>query len=693
MAKQKRGSQRQSLIPADQLPPLTNETINEIVRMVDSGQFLEALMILEAMREEHPREAILHKLLGMTYGEIGDLPSAVERWEEATQLDPADSNMWRLLAGVYQGQGRIVHALRALRRYLADAPQDEERAQLEGLRDALDDAMRGLGETYGATPPQAERAGLLLERGLRTMETGDYLGAQRLFRDASRILPGWVAPLNDLALCQFELGHFDQAVATVQQVLAADPADIHGLAGLVRFQTILGNREAAMASADQLWALTEQALAKAAQPEADEPQGAFFLFEQAANAFMYLEQDERVLAALESQPHETVSDNGLLLLGAALANVNRKPAAAEIFRELDPNPVAVRLGQAIQLNEAPPGGRFPSIDPVQLLPQKIAERVDTQLQQISQDADQSDSAQQAAMEELLHTVPTFLPAFTASLWIGDELASANAVGVLLRVATPAAIEAVRTFAFGRLGPDDTRLHAALMLRRDGLVNAGRPLLLWQEGQYQEMSPPRYEITAEVPAIPYPPNIAKLMDKALERRTHNDPEGAARAYRQVLAQDPTISEAELQLGLLAMMQQDQATADTYFTQALEHDPDSVMARVTLASLRISQGRRDEARTLLVPLVDRETFQVNQFASYIFTVAELAAADGDARRARQQLRLLLAYVPGYSPARMRLRELEEAERPRQGATGLTSPSAPGSGIIQGTEGGLPILGPRG
>lgn len=695
MAKQKRGKQRQSRIPAEQLPPLNNETINQLVRMLDSGQFLEALLVLEALREDHPREPILYKLLGMASGEIGDLQGAAEYWEEAQRLDPDDASLWRLLAGVYQSQGRVVHALHALRRYISEEHEDDNLGEIVGLRDALDEAMHDLGENYGVSAAAAEKAGFLLERGLRLMDDGDHLAAQRHFRDAARTMPGWVAPLNDLALCQFELGNFDAALETSTKVLDSAPDDLHAHAGLVRYLTILGRRDEALGYADRLWTIVQGALERQSAAAADEEASEFFLFEQAANAFMLLEQDDRVIVTLETQPHETLSDNGLILLAAALANVNRKPAASEILRELEPNPVAGRLSGALTLNETPPGRRFPAIDPAQLLPAKIAERVDKDLAQIGDAATADPAERQERLRAILAQHPTLLPAFYASLWMGDELASANAVGILLRIGTPEALEAVRTFAFGRLGPDETRLHAALLLRRDGLVDGTRPLLLWQDGRYQEMSPPRYAITpGEEPSAPYTPAIAKLMTKALDRRANDDLDGAARFYRQALAQDPTIAEAEQQLGLIALVGNDQEAAEGHFARALASCPDSVIARATLASLRISQGRLDQARELLIPLVDRSTFQANEFASALFTIAELAAADGDPARARQQLRLLLAYIPAHTPARMRLRDLEreEAER-KQVVTGAQQHPVGYGSLLGGSGGGnISLLGPR-
>ncbi len=696
MAKQKRGRQGNSLIPADQLPPLTNETINELVRMLDTGQFFEAIMILEGLREAHPREPILYKLLGMAYGELGDLAAAVERWEEAQRLDKDDASLWRLLAGVYQSQGRIIHSLRALRRYLAKETEDDETAQIVALRDALDEAMRDLGAAYDVSAADAERAGFLLERGLRTMETADYLGASRHFRDASRIMPGWPAPLNDLALCQFELGNFDTALQTTERVLTLDADDAHGLAGMVRYLTVLGRRAEALPHADHLWALTQTALARQ-KSDPEDPEA--FLFEQAANAFSLLDQDDRTIAALETQPRETVSDNGLIALGAALANVNRKPLAIDILKDLDPNPVAARLTEALRLNEAPPGRRFPALDPGELLPQKIAERIDQDLIGIDGDpAAQADAdVRQGLLRDFIARTPTFLPAFYASLWLGDELASANAAGLLLRVGLPEGIEAVRTFAFGRLGPDEARLHAALLLRRNGHIEAQRTLLLWQDGRYQEMSPPRYEITdnEDVESRPYAPAVSKLMSKALDRRANDDLDGAARAYRQALAQDPDVAEAEQQLGLIALVGGDVPTAEGHFTRSLALQPDSVVARATLASLRVSQSRLGEARDLLIPLIDRTTFRTNDFASYLFTVAELAAADGDPARGRQQLRLLLAYIPGHTPARMRLRDLERAEAELRKQATEAGPQRAGQGLLGGPQqggSGLTLLGPR-
>ena len=207
-----------------------------------------------------------------------------------------------------------------------------------------------------------------------------------------------------------------------------------------------------------------------------------------------------------------------------------------------------------------------------------------------------------------------------------------------------------------------------------------------------MLPPRYEVTLDSEAVQaYPPAIAKLMEKALDRRSNGDPDGAARLLRQVLSQDASIVEAEQHLGVIGLLQNNDTEAETHFTRALTLQPDFSLARSALASLRVKQKRLSEAREVLIPLIDRTTFRATELASYLFTAAELAGADGDPARARQQLRLLLAYVPGHNPARMRLRDLEREEAERKKAQEQQGNKGRG-GLLQGMGSNLPILGRR-
>lgn len=655
------------------------EVISQAVALLEQGNFIETVFLLEDLRQEYPREAVIDKLLGMAYAELGVFPSAIERWEEASQLDPDDLSVLPLLARAYGAQGYYMHALRALRRYVASdlALDDEDAAQLATAREQLEQVVAETSRELGAPAREVERGTLLLERALRAGEEGDFLSVMRLARDAARVLPNWPAPQNTLANAQFQLGKADEAIAIAERVLADHPDDLVARANLVRFHLALGRRDEARAGGDRLWDRLRAELAERA-PAGQEADGDLrydpFALERAAESFALLEQDDRVVTTLEPLPRESASELGLFLLGAALANLRRKSEALEIFRALAPHPRADRVVEALEMNETPPGGRFVVLAPGEILPAPLMNRA---LEPFIRARQESKEAGVAAARDLLARAPTLLPALEAMLWLADEVSASRAVDTLIELGLPETFDPVRTFAFGRLGPDDIRLYAALRLREAGQVSTSRGLLLWLDGRYEEVNPPRYEFTGteEAAEHPYPPAVRKQMEKALERHEDGDLEGAARLYRQALVLDPTLADAEQHLGVIALMQDDREAAERHFARAFELDPESVLARCTLASLRLGQRRLAEARDLLVPLASRDTFEPGELASYLFTTAELAEAEGDSARARRQLRLLLAYLPDHVPARLRLRELERAEAERQQAATQRAVQLPG------------------
>ncbi|HEX5502834.1 MAG TPA: tetratricopeptide repeat protein [Thermomicrobiales bacterium] len=669
MAKRKRGGGTGRLGGGRRLDAEGQEAVNQAVAMLEQGNFLDTVFLLEDLRQDYPREAVIDKLLGMAYAELGVFNTATERWEEASQLDPDDLSLLPLLARAYGAQGYYMHALRALRRYLAAdlAVDDEDAAQLATAREQLEQVVAETSRELGAPAREVERGTLLLERALRAGDEGDFVAVMRLARDAARVLPDWPAPQNTLANAQFQLGKADEAIAIAERVLAGHPDDLVARANLVRFHLALGRRDEAHAGGDRLWDHLRAELATRAPGEAA-ADGAErfdpFALERAAESFALLQQDDRVVAALEPLPRESASELGLFLLGAALANLRRKAEALELFRALAPHPRAERVVEALELSETPPGGRFVVLAPGEILPGPIMNRA---LEPFLRARQESKEAGVAAARDLLQRAPTLLPALAAMLWLADEVSSSRAVDTLLELGVPETIDAVRGFAFGRLGPDDTRLYAALRLREAGQIAPGKGLLLWLDGRYEEANPPRYELTGadEADQPPYPPAVRKQMEKALERHEEGDLEGAARLYRQALALDPTIADAEQHLGVIALMEDDREAAERHFARAFELDPESALARCTLASLRLGQRRLDQARDLLVPLASRTSFEPGGLASYLFTAAELAEAEGDSARARRQLRLLLAYLPDHVPARLRLRELEQAEAERRQA----------------------------
>lgn len=645
--------------------PEIRQQIDRAVGLLEAGQFIEAVSLLEPLRESLPSEAVVYKLLGTAYAELGAPALAAGRWEEAVKLDPHDENIWRFLAGAFGQIGCYTHALRALRRHHALATNADP-----GLREARDELEGILSQTsaeLGLSVREAERATLLLEDALRAQMSGDFETALRYARDASRMSPSWPIPRTLIALAQFQLGRGDEALATCERLLEEQPDNGHALAAYARFLVTLGRREDALVVSDRL-------LSSLGAPDIAEKNHNQFTRERAAEAFAQLEQDERVVVALGGETLRQAGEGAHLLLGVAQANLGRHAEALELFSALEEHPVALRFVEALRRGDTPPGGRFIALPPSELLPSGMLDRL---LEQVLQPATEGDLGQRA-MLELVDHAPTFMPALLASLWHADDLAAARAVDILLVLGTPAAIDALRVFASGRLGRDEVRLHAAIGLRDDGHLDGGPILALWQEDQLERWSPPRYELLdpAGAPRAPYPVAVRKLMERAVAWHEEGNLDAAASAYERIVALDPTVADAEQHLGLIKLLRGDREAAEPHFQRAFALNPEFVLARCTLASLRIGQRRFDEARELLAPLTDQLRFEPSELAAYLFTTAELAAAEGDGARARAQLRLLFAYVPDHEPALMRLRDLErvEAARRRENSLRLVQPHAP-------------------
>lgn len=655
MAKKRRGHQEVPPVPT--LDAETQARVDNAVTMLEAGDFVEAIGLLEPLREEHPRTALIYKLLGSAYADLGVPNAAAERWEEGAKLDPADEHLWRFLAGAYGQIGSYTHALRALRRYHALEPDGEP-----DLREALQELEAILSQTsteLGLSLRDTERATILLENALRAMMKGEHEEALRAARDASRMAPEWVIPRTLIALAQFQLGRGAEALATCERLLERQPDNGHVLASYARFLVTLGRRDDALEVSDRL-------VAQLQDPNASSDNQNQFARERAAEAFALLEQDERVVATLGGDARLRAGEGALLLLGAALANLGRREEALELFASLEEHAVASRITAALRRGDVPPGGRFVSLPPSELLPSGM---LDSVLAQVLEPETEG-AMGQAAMGKLLDEAPTFMPALLASLWHAEDLAAARAVDILLVLGTPEAIDALRAFVTGRLGRDEVRLHAAVGLRDDGHLGDSPVLRLWQEDQLVELSPPRFELLdpAQAPRAPYPVAVRKLMERAVARHEEGDLEAAASAYERVLAIDGSVADAEQHLGLILLLRGDREGAEPHFQRAFELDPEFVLARCTLASLRIGQRRFPEARELLEPLAGRPAFEPSELAAYLFTSAELAAAEGDGARARSQLRLLFAYVPDHEPALMRLRDLERADATQRQAAAL-------------------------
>jgi tetratricopeptide (TPR) repeat protein len=229
-----------------------------------------------------------------------------------------------------------------------------------------------------------------------------------------------------------------------------------------------------------------------------------------------------------------------------------------------------------------------------------------------------------------------------------------AVSVLLRLAEPAAPDAVRRFAAGRGMGDYDRVFAHVALRGAGFDDPATPASVWLGGRRRELALPALRLkNEEAPA--HSEKIKDLMQQAAEAQEQDSSARAAEIYEQVLAIDPNLQEARHNMGTALMLSGRMQEGETHVRHALDLDPGYALARCNLASLELTRGNAAAAHELLDPLETRIDYTVEEVLAYLRTRSDLARADGDLARAESLLHALLAFDHENSLAKERLASL--------------------------------------
>jgi len=183
----------------------------------------QAIVQLEEILRDHPDEAAVHALLGLSWARLDDAGRAVEELKRAVELAPDDGKNHLYLAELYEARQR---------------PRSAEEHFLKALErnPVLDQAWLKLGD-------------LALERQ-------DYAGARRHFEVAARLLPESAPAHGKLALVLQLDGNWPAADRELHLVLDKDPENLEfmlrlGVLHTERFTKAKtpGERDAASAEA------------------------------------------------------------------------------------------------------------------------------------------------------------------------------------------------------------------------------------------------------------------------------------------------------------------------------------------------------------------------------------------------------------------------------------------------------------
>jgi predicted CXXCH cytochrome family protein len=176
-----------------------------------------------ALAKYQPKQSEFYSELGDAMRRSGHPDDAIPRFEEALKLKPDSPAAWIGLGGAYEALAQYPKALEAFERAIAVSPSDalvwQEMAQVYIQRGQRERAIQALDRSLAldSTVPQTQQ---LL--GTLWMKD-DVARAEKFFREAIRLQPGYAQALANLAVLLSETDRTEEAAYTFERALRLRP--------------------------------------------------------------------------------------------------------------------------------------------------------------------------------------------------------------------------------------------------------------------------------------------------------------------------------------------------------------------------------------------------------------------------------------------------------------------------------------
>ncbi len=647
--RKKRRPSRQDRKPSTEL----RKKLERADQLLKDGHVQAARTLLEPSLDAHPRVADLHYHIGYTRILTGDVWEGLNAYERAAELGRQD-RYWLPLAALYLDLDMNVHALQAMRRAPKSLNED-----MRTVKAALEREVQELAQGMDLTTAQAERGLWHFEAGRRHLNAHDFATAIVANRKAIKLLGEWYPLYNNLALALFFDGQSQEAFATNQRVRSAAPDNVQALSDAVRFLTWTGQNQEAQAIGERLKDITPQDAKESLK---------------LATAAAILEQDERVYQLLHNAPPpdvpttdaSTLYQNMQWLLAIAEANTGR-PTARDRLAALQDE--VYRAGPWIEALDAGKPGlgwceRFPYFHYSELIPRA---RLDEFFNLLAQRNETSPSSFGEQMSRFIERFPQMVRVVEKMMW--EEGQVEGGLAVLEIIGTPAAYAALRRFGLSQAGKDKDRLDALLALAKAGQIDRDETLRVWQEGEWQELQIRGHEISDEFES-PYSPQVADLLNRALEQFHAGEEQQAEQLLERVLTLEPRAKEAYNNLASLYAHREQHERAREMYRKALEIDPLYALPRCNLAGYLLQKDDIEGAKAMLAPLSEVTRLYPQAAGFYYYMMARVLLQEHAYEKARKTLEASLAIDPDYAPAQELLMHIELAAQLGSGLPGFSS-----------------------
>ena len=613
MAKRKR-----SKLPTEAVrrpPPRELDQVRELLMQQDYEGARE--LLLELADESRPHPAVLQALAAVTR-ELEDWRTYLSAMEQWHSQQPNDADVTLALGDAYMRNLRPVLALRTFESFLQRWPNHPQVPEVEQILMRLRPDVDEMLTESGVSGEDGLQLVALHEEIQTLMDQGRTREARAAAQKALKRWPDFVPVLNNLTLILTFEGAYDQAIATARRALAIDPENVHARGNLIRAFMMTGQVEAARAEADRL-ALVDEV-------REDE-------WLKLAEAFSFVGYDERVLDVYERATAARVLDQfgrAFICHLAAVAAMNqgdeqRARTLWEQALKLDPDLHTARenlsdLSRPVGQRQAPWPFEFRNW---------VSERVLDNLLTAFTAAviAQDEVALARVVRRTLRQCPELKGVVPVLLERGDPAGRTIAVQIAAYSEDRALLEALHRFALSQRGTDSQRQQAITAVQDAGLLKPGETFDMWIGGEWTTIQAQSFELHEEPLEVAHAPEVEALLAEARTALQARQPERAETLFGQALDVEPESPGIRSYLAQALTLQGRFDEAEALLQEVVADSPDYMFATLGLAQIRIEQGRYAEARQMLLPLLNRTRFHVEEYVALGSLMIHLSLAERD------------------------------------------------------------------
>jgi tetratricopeptide (TPR) repeat protein len=624
------------------------EKIQELLKVGKAEDALRQLVLVPKWIQNSPSHTLLRANALMQYG---DMDASGEILRDMERKSPNFIPLYLPLANWYMSQEWPAHALRAVKKVLdTSGPEASFRGKAETLADTARAAIQVLADLVDISYNLAEQAEWHNEQAQLALLDDNFVEVEHQARQALQIAPHWTSPRNNLAHVLYQMGKCPQAITETEFVLAADPANVHGLKNLTVFHAGLGNLEKAQEYATCLFDLAM---------DADQ--------ESLANDLAVI-----ALAVVEDNPHlwelgqrylhwrvEALDSACWHCLAVAAYRLGKFKEAGKLLKRAEGrNEDAVLEDLREDIAAAVKAGKgtlswLPAYPVFNLfLPNQVMEDWLEIVKKI-QDGKPS-PGQQRQIDAIFSRYPFILQAFKGFLW--TKKGCQAGASALVMANQPELDAEVLRFALSDVGDNHSRMEALMMLSKAGRYSPDGPVHFWNADKNewndvllfsQQIGEVEYQVK---------PDTAALI--ARSRQTKN-PEKAIGLLRRAVENDPTCAMALNNLGSFLLQNGQAEEGEKLVRRAVEVDPTYTFGFANLAFLEARRENEDAALDSLMQVNKAKV--ISPATSVIANLAYmlLAVQKQDIEQARRHFELAREIDPGHPLLKKYEAWLEEVE----------------------------------